>query len=111
MKSISKVGFFVAAVLAAGAAGAQTEGGLEEVVITAQKRVSTLQDVPVAVTAVSGETIENNQIRDAKDLQQLVPSLMLRGYRVAAGVLVAGWKLYRVQGSLLEELLTWICLS
>jgi outer membrane receptor protein involved in Fe transport len=75
MKSISKVGFFVAAVLAAGAASAQTEGGLEEVVITAQKRVSTLQDVPVAVTAVSGETIENNQIRDAKDLQQLVPSL------------------------------------
>lgn len=75
MKSISKVGFFVAAVLAAGAASAQTEGGLEEVVITAQKRVATLQDVPVAVTAVSGETIENNQIRDAKDLQQLVPSL------------------------------------
>ena len=75
MKSISKVGFFVAAVLAAGAASAQTEGGLEEVVITAQKRVATLQDVPVAVTAVSGEAIENNQIRDAKDLQQLVPSL------------------------------------
>ena len=75
MKSMSKVGFFVAAVLAAGAASAQTEGGLEEVIITAQKRVSTLQDVPVAVTAVSGDTIENNQIRDAKDLQQLVPSL------------------------------------
>jgi outer membrane cobalamin receptor len=75
MKSISKVGFFVAAVLAAGAASAQTGGGLEEVIITAQKRAATLQDVPVAVTAVSGETIENNQIRDAKDLQQLVPSL------------------------------------
>jgi iron complex outermembrane receptor protein len=75
MKSMSKIGFFVAAVLAAGAASAQTEGGLEEVVITAQKRVGTLQDVPVAVTAVSGEMIENAQVRDAKDLQQMVPSL------------------------------------
>ena len=49
-KSMSKIGFFVAAVLAAGAAQAQSdEAGLEEVVITAQKRVATLQDVPVAV--------------------------------------------------------------
>ena len=73
-KSVSKIGFFVAAVLAAGAAQAQ-EGGLEEVVITAQKRAATLQDVPVAVSAVSGDAIEQAQIRDAKDLQQLVPSL------------------------------------
>lgn len=46
-----------------------------EIVVTATKREQTLQDVPVAVSVTSGETIERAQIRDLKDLQTLVPSL------------------------------------
>ncbi len=48
---------------------------LEEIVVTATKRTSTLQDIPIAVTVTSAETIEKAQIRDVIDLQSVVPSL------------------------------------
>ena len=46
-----------------------------EIIVTATKREQTLQDVPVAVSVTSAETIERAQIRDLKDLQTLVPAL------------------------------------
>lgn len=61
---------------AAMAAGAQTEGNaLEEVVVTAQKRVERLQDVPLAVTALSGETLADAGINDTAGLVNMTPSL------------------------------------
>lgn len=48
---------------------------LEEVIVTAQKREQSLQDVPIAVTAVGREILENNEINDVEDLSKLVPSL------------------------------------
>ena len=48
---------------------------LEEIVVLATKREQTLQEVPVAVSVVSAETIDQAQVRDIKDLQSLVPSL------------------------------------
>jgi iron complex outermembrane recepter protein len=47
----------------------------EEIVVVAQKREQTLQQVPVAVSVVSGDVIRDSQIQDVKDLQFLVPSL------------------------------------
>lgn len=55
-----------------------TSGALAQIdviTVTAQKREQTLQDTPVSVAAVTGEQIEQSQIRDAADLQTLVPSL------------------------------------
>ncbi len=46
-----------------------------EILVTATKREQTLQDVPVAVTVTTAETLERAQIRDLKDLQTVVPSL------------------------------------
>jgi iron complex outermembrane receptor protein len=46
-----------------------------QIVVTATKREQTLQDVPVAVSVTTGETIERAEIRDIKDLQMVVPSL------------------------------------
>ncbi|MEL0315046.1 MAG: TonB-dependent receptor [Halieaceae bacterium] len=48
---------------------------LEEVVVTATKRQATLQDIPIAVSVVTSEAIEQSQVLDIKDLQTLVPSL------------------------------------
>jgi len=48
---------------------------MQTVTITATKREQTLQDVPVAVSVVSDETIEQAEIVDLNDLQSLVPSL------------------------------------
>ena len=49
----------------------------EEVVVTATKREQTLQEIPVAVSVVSGADIQESQVLDVKDLQFLVPSLKI----------------------------------
>lgn len=48
---------------------------MDTITVTAQRRETTLQDTPVAVTAVSGDVLEQSQLRDVRDLQTLVPSL------------------------------------
>ena len=50
---------------------------LEEVVVTAQKREQRLQDVPVAVTALTAETIETSAILETADLTRASASLTL----------------------------------
>ena len=51
-------------------------GGLEEIVVTAQRRAENLQRVPVAVTAVTGETLRVGGIQRTADLQQVTPGLV-----------------------------------
>lgn len=48
---------------------------LEEVIVTARKREQSLQDVSVAVTALSEADLRANQIRNSSDLTAMVPSL------------------------------------
>ena len=66
----------------AGAAQAQTaatdDGALEEVVVTAQRREERLQDVPVAVTVVSGDELTRRGAFTSEQLVQAVPSLTFR---------------------------------
>ena len=52
---------------------AESEGN--EIIVTATKREKTLQDVPVAVSVTTAETLERAQIRDISDLVSVVPSL------------------------------------
>jgi len=46
-----------------------------EIVVTAQKRRERLQDVPLAVTALSGDALANRQVNDTSSLTQAIPSL------------------------------------
>ncbi|MBN3536611.1 TonB-dependent receptor [Sphingomonas pseudosanguinis] len=46
-----------------------------DIVVTAQKRTERLQDVPLAVTAITGDALESRQINDTQSLVQAVPSL------------------------------------
>jgi iron complex outermembrane receptor protein len=48
---------------------------LEEVIVTAQKRAEKLQDTPIAVSAVTGETIERLNLDDVASLAVSNPSL------------------------------------
>jgi iron complex outermembrane receptor protein len=54
-------------------------GQAEEIVVTARKREESLQDVPIAVTAVTGETIERRGFTQIKEVAQLTPSLNVNG--------------------------------
>ncbi|EED32869.1 TonB-dependent receptor, plug [gamma proteobacterium NOR5-3] len=53
-------------------------GALEEVIITAQKRSESLQDVPVAVSAFTGETMETLGITNASELVAITPGLSVQ---------------------------------
>lgn len=75
MKRFSRAAVLGATALAAGLVGTAAQAQVEIITVTAQKREQTLLEAPVAVTAVTGETIADAQIRDVADLQTLVPSL------------------------------------
>src|SRR6056300_1626644 len=47
---------------------------LEEVVVTAQKRGENLQDIPISITAISGEVIQDAAIRSFSELGAYVPN-------------------------------------
>jgi len=63
-----------AAASAGGEASAATTG-LEEIVVTAQRREQRLQDVPVAVTALSPDALAANRVTSTRDLSGIVPNL------------------------------------
>ena len=48
---------------------------IEEIVVTATKRASTLQEIPIAVSVTTADTMEKANILDINDLQSVVPSL------------------------------------
>ena len=48
---------------------------LEEVIVTAQKRSESLQDVPIAVTAFSGDKLRTLGVTNASDLVLITPAL------------------------------------
>ncbi len=50
-----------------------TEPGV--IIVTATKRETTLQEVPVSVSVTTGETLQRAEIRDLQDLQTVAPSL------------------------------------
>lgn len=54
-----------------------TTRALEEVVVTAQKREESLQDVPISIIAVSGENIRAEGISRLEELSARVPNLMI----------------------------------
>ena len=59
------------------ASGAQQGGGnvLEELVVTAQKKEEALQDVPIAVSAFSQDSLQAQKIDGGPNLQQAIPNV------------------------------------
>jgi iron complex outermembrane receptor protein len=63
---------------------------LEEVQVTAQKRVESLQDVPLSVAAVSGEKLEEAGIENLEDLTSLIPNIHLTETGISTQLRVRG---------------------
>jgi len=58
---------------------AQDESGIEEIIITATRRETDVQDVPLAVTALTGESLQNQNIENLEDLTGVVPNVLIAG--------------------------------
>jgi len=86
MNTNHKIAAAVAAVLGThlGAAAAADEsasqagaaaGGIQEVVVTAQRRTENVQDVPIAIQALTGETLQQLNITTFDDLIRHLPNV------------------------------------
>jgi len=67
----------------------QEATSLGEVVVTARRRAEALQDVPVAVTAITAETLENKGSADITELARSTPSLTLNSARGSNSTLIS----------------------
>ncbi len=91
MSVVKHLAFTSASIIALAGAGSalgqdlgQPETTVDEIVVTAQKRAQDIQDVPISVVAISGDTLEDANIERVADLQTLAPSLMVtRGTQIA----------------------------
>jgi iron complex outermembrane recepter protein len=71
-------------------AAAADEGGLSDIVVTAQKRSENLQDVPIAVTAIGGGELQAANIDGQMSLPKLIPNVNFTVIASFASVYVRG---------------------
>ena len=84
--------------LAAGQAQAQTQSptasetmAVEAVIVTAQKRAQNVQDVPISLEVVEGQTIEALQVNNFDTLRNYVPNLQVQPSPGNYGVFIRGF--------------------
>lgn len=56
---------------------ADEDAGIAEIIVTAQKREQSLQDVPISITALSEDALKSNRIQSILDLGALVPNVYM----------------------------------
>jgi iron complex outermembrane receptor protein len=65
-------------------------GALQEVIVTAQKRSERLQDVPIAVSAITADTALAQGIKDTTDLSEAIPGLEMYPQNVQMSPYIRG---------------------
>lgn len=63
---------------------------LEEIVVTAQKRAESAEDIPIAITALTSEGLRVRGIENIYDLQMAVPTLQTTNFNAVAFVAIRG---------------------
>ena len=73
---------FLGSVAISGMVSAQvsSENALEEVIVTAQKREESLQKVPIAITAISGEVLRQDGVASLHDISEKIPNLIFSAF-------------------------------
>lgn len=73
----------------AGVAAAQeAPASVDDIIVTAQKREQSLQDVPIVVTTLSQEILDGAGVQDIKDLQILTPGMTVTSTQSEASTTV-----------------------
>ena len=84
MKTNQKLAYAITAVLSgyagpamAAAAETASSGGLEEVIVTAQRRSESLQNVPITIQAITGDTLGQLNVTTIDDVIKMLPNVTL----------------------------------
>ena len=73
---------------AATVAAQTTDAALEEIIVTAQRRQENMQDVPIAISAMTGQMLQDAGVRDPRDLQAYVPGLQFQSGTAATTTII-----------------------
>jgi outer membrane receptor protein involved in Fe transport len=79
LASVCGLSMLSATAYAQDAAQEADAAGEGEIIITATRRAQALSDVPIAVSALSAEQLQNSGVTDIRALNQLAPSLIVSG--------------------------------
>ncbi|MGE3143308.1 MAG: hypothetical protein AB7L65_08295, partial [Hyphomonadaceae bacterium] len=75
--SIGLLGLCLGAPLVFGAAPASAQQTSDEVVVTAERRATTVREVGFSIQAIGGEALRTAEVHDASAIPQLVPGITL----------------------------------
>lgn len=67
-----------------------SEGGLAEIVVTAERREQNLQNVPISATVLSGEELQRKGVTNLNDIQQVAPSIAINTFNRSTFVNIRG---------------------
>jgi iron complex outermembrane receptor protein len=56
---------------------AADDGGIQEIIVTAQKRTENVQDVPIAISAFAGDALSERAVSNVSQLASLSPNVNL----------------------------------
>jgi iron complex outermembrane receptor protein len=88
MNSNSKLSYAIAAILggvpagfvhAANATDASDSEGIQEITVTAQRRNESIQDVPITIQAIGGDTLKQLNVSSFNDLMRYTPNVTFSG--------------------------------
>jgi iron complex outermembrane recepter protein len=96
MNSNTKLSCAIAAILSGSAGGfahaatatdtsTADTGGIQEIVVTAQRRTENIQDVPIAIQALTGETLQQLNVETAEDFVKYLPNVTMPGSGPSVG--------------------------
>lgn len=69
---------------------AEGDFGLDEIIVTAQKRGERLQDVPIAITAITGDDLAKANISLVEQIGRVTPGLVINRYDTIVGAYLRG---------------------
>ena len=88
----------------------EDKGGIEEVIVTAERQASSIQDTALSITAFDSTLIESLNLRNQEDLQNYIPATTIQPYDISIRGI---GRMFRALGGILElvhmlmELILW----
>lgn len=70
--------------------GAETRSGIDDIVVTAERRTASVQTTPIAISAVGGEALREKNIADVEGLSTNIPNLTFNRVGSDARVFIRG---------------------
>ena len=66
------------------------QDGLDEILVTAERREQSLQDVPISATVLSGADLEKRGVTNINDIQQVAPSIAINTFNRSTFINIRG---------------------